>query len=195
MRPSWSRSPGRASERVDAARYGRRPAGRRARGRTGRPHRAGARCLIAVGALAQAAGPCADRPGDRPRHRSRRPRRARLDDARAPAGSTSCGALAHARRRSGVVGAVGQRVLARACARASSRTSSALPLGFFDRRPIGDLMSRVINDVDTLNQLFSQGLIQLLGVAVRPGRHHGRDAGAQLPAGAGLLRRHPGRCC
>jgi ATP-binding cassette subfamily B protein/subfamily B ATP-binding cassette protein MsbA len=38
-----------------------------------------------------------------------------------------------------------------------------LPLGYFDRRPVGDLMSRVTNDVDTLNQLFSQGLTQLLG--------------------------------
>src|SRR3712207_8322975 len=38
-----------------------------------------------------------------------------------------------------------------------------LPLGFFDRRPVGDLMSRAVNDVDTLNQLLSQGLTQLLG--------------------------------
>src|SRR5439155_6405542 len=38
-----------------------------------------------------------------------------------------------------------------------------LPLAFFGRRPIGDLMSRATNDVDTLNQLLSQGLTQLLG--------------------------------
>jgi ATP-binding cassette subfamily B protein/subfamily B ATP-binding cassette protein MsbA len=38
-----------------------------------------------------------------------------------------------------------------------------LPLSFFDKRPIGDLMSRLLSDVDTLNQLFSQGLTQLLG--------------------------------
>jgi ATP-binding cassette subfamily B protein/subfamily B ATP-binding cassette protein MsbA len=39
----------------------------------------------------------------------------------------------------------------------------ALPLSFFDKRPVGDLMSRVQSDVDTLNQLLSQGLTQLLG--------------------------------
>jgi ATP-binding cassette subfamily B protein/subfamily B ATP-binding cassette protein MsbA len=39
----------------------------------------------------------------------------------------------------------------------------ALPLSYFDKRPIGDLMSRLLSDVDTLNQFFSQGLTQLLG--------------------------------
>jgi ATP-binding cassette subfamily B protein/subfamily B ATP-binding cassette protein MsbA len=38
-----------------------------------------------------------------------------------------------------------------------------LPLTYFDRRPVGDLISRVTNDVDTLNQFLSQGLTQLLG--------------------------------
>ncbi|HEV3477367.1 MAG TPA: ABC transporter ATP-binding protein, partial [Rubrobacteraceae bacterium] len=38
-----------------------------------------------------------------------------------------------------------------------------LPLRYYDRRPVGDLMSRVTNDVDTLNQLLSQGFTQLLG--------------------------------
>jgi ATP-binding cassette, subfamily B, multidrug efflux pump len=38
-----------------------------------------------------------------------------------------------------------------------------LPLRYFDRHPVGDLMSRVTNDVDTLNQLLSQGITQLLG--------------------------------
>ncbi len=60
------------------------------------------------------------------------------------------------------VGAVGQSVLASLRERIFERLLR-LPLGFFDRRPIGDLMSRVTNDVDTLNQLFSQGLTQLLG--------------------------------
>jgi ATP-binding cassette subfamily B multidrug efflux pump len=61
------------------------------------------------------------------------------------------------------VGAVGQRILASLRERIFGRLLR-LPLGFFDRRPVGDLMSRVTNDVDTLNQLFSQGLTQLLGV-------------------------------
>ncbi|MDP8952587.1 MAG: ABC transporter ATP-binding protein/permease [Actinomycetota bacterium] len=60
------------------------------------------------------------------------------------------------------VGAIGQSVLASLRARIFERLQH-LPLGYFDRRPAGDLMSRVTNDVDTLNQLLSQGLTQLLG--------------------------------
>jgi len=36
-----------------------------------------------------------------------------------------------------------------------------LPLGFFDRREAGDIMSRLVNDVDTINQLLSMGLASL----------------------------------
>ena len=60
------------------------------------------------------------------------------------------------------IGSVAQRLLASLRARIFDRLQH-LPLRFFDRRPVGDLMSRVTNDVDTLNQLFSQGLTQLLG--------------------------------
>ncbi|MGH3148889.1 MAG: ABC transporter ATP-binding protein [Rubrobacter sp.] len=60
------------------------------------------------------------------------------------------------------VGGVGQRVLASLRERIFDRLLR-LPLGYFDRRPVGDLMSRVTNDVDTLNQLLSQGFTQLLG--------------------------------
>ena len=60
------------------------------------------------------------------------------------------------------VGAVGQSVLASLRERIFERLLR-LPLGFFDRRPMGELMSRVTNDVDTLNQLLSQGITQLLG--------------------------------
>jgi ATP-binding cassette subfamily B protein/subfamily B ATP-binding cassette protein MsbA len=60
------------------------------------------------------------------------------------------------------VGAVGQSLLAALRARIFERLQH-LPLGYFNRRPVGDLMSRVTNDVDTLNQLLSQGLTQLLG--------------------------------
>ena len=60
------------------------------------------------------------------------------------------------------VGSIGQSLLASMRARIFGRLQH-LPLRFFDRRPVGDLMSRVTNDVDTLNQLFSQGLTQLLG--------------------------------
>jgi ATP-binding cassette subfamily B multidrug efflux pump len=60
------------------------------------------------------------------------------------------------------VGAVGQSVLASLRERIFERLLR-LPLRYFDRRPVGDLMSRVTNDVDTLNQLLSQGFTQLLG--------------------------------
>ncbi len=60
------------------------------------------------------------------------------------------------------VGSVGQSVLASLRGRIFDRLLR-LPLGYFDRRPVGDLMSRVTNDVDTLNQLLSQGITQLLG--------------------------------
>src|SRR3989442_1085201 len=60
------------------------------------------------------------------------------------------------------VGSVGQRLLASLRGRLFEHFGR-LPLGFFDRRPLGDLMSRVTNDVDTLNQVLSQGLTQLLG--------------------------------
>src|SRR5918998_1708599 len=60
------------------------------------------------------------------------------------------------------VGTVGQSILASMRERIFERLLR-LPLRYFDRRPVGDLMSRVTNDVDTLNQLFSQGLTQLLG--------------------------------
>ena len=60
------------------------------------------------------------------------------------------------------IGSVGQSILASLRERIFERLLR-LPLGSFDRRPVGDLMSRVTNDVDTLNQLLSQGLTQLLG--------------------------------
>jgi ATP-binding cassette subfamily B protein/subfamily B ATP-binding cassette protein MsbA len=60
------------------------------------------------------------------------------------------------------IGETGQHLLAELRARLFTQLQ-ALPLSFFDKRPIGDLMSRLLSDVDTLNQLFSQGLTQLLG--------------------------------
>ena len=63
------------------------------------------------------------------------------------------------------VGSVGQGVLASLRARVFGKLQR-LPLSYFDRRPVGDLMSRVTNDVDTLNQLLSQGITELLGSLV-----------------------------
>ena len=71
------------------------------------------------------------------------------------------GALAQ-RGQTYQVGSIGQNVLATIRGRIFDRLQH-LPLRYFDKRPVGDLMSRVLNDVDTLNQLFSQGIAQLLG--------------------------------
>ena len=60
------------------------------------------------------------------------------------------------------IGATGQHLLAVIRGKLFDQLQ-ALPLAFFDKRPVGDLMSRLLSDVDTLNQLLSQGLTQLLG--------------------------------
>jgi ATP-binding cassette, subfamily B, multidrug efflux pump len=71
------------------------------------------------------------------------------------------GALA-SRAQTRQIGDIGQRVLATLRGRIFARLQR-LPLAYFDRRPIGDLISRVVNDVDTLNQFISQGVSQVLG--------------------------------
>jgi ATP-binding cassette subfamily B multidrug efflux pump len=38
-----------------------------------------------------------------------------------------------------------------------------LPLRFFDRNPAGDLMSRIVNDIDVITQLLGQGLNMMIG--------------------------------
>jgi ATP-binding cassette, subfamily B, multidrug efflux pump len=38
-----------------------------------------------------------------------------------------------------------------------------LSIGFFDRNPVGRLMTRVTSDVETLNELFSAGVVSVLG--------------------------------
>ena len=60
------------------------------------------------------------------------------------------------------VGGIGQQILASLRQRLFDHFHR-LPTRFFDRRPVGDLMSRVTSDVDTLNQFLSQGVTQLLG--------------------------------
>ena len=38
-----------------------------------------------------------------------------------------------------------------------------LPLAFFDRNPVGRLMSRLTSDIDALNELLTNGLVAILG--------------------------------
>ncbi len=42
-----------------------------------------------------------------------------------------------------------------------------LPLGYFDRQPVGRLVTRVTNDVDSMLELFSSGAINALGDLVK----------------------------
>ena len=60
-----------------------------------------------------------------------------------------------------LMGWVGQRVLASMREEIFAKIQ-ALPLSYFDRHDAGDLMSRLTNDVDVLNQLLGGGLVQML---------------------------------
>lgn len=60
------------------------------------------------------------------------------------------------------MGAVGRRVLF-AVRNALFTKLQALPLDFFNQNKSGDLISRINNDTDKLNQFFAQGLVQLAG--------------------------------
>jgi ATP-binding cassette subfamily B multidrug efflux pump len=42
-----------------------------------------------------------------------------------------------------------------------------MSLAFFDRNPVGRLLTRLTNDVDTLNEFLSQGMVTLLGDSAR----------------------------
>lgn len=42
-----------------------------------------------------------------------------------------------------------------------------LPAGFFDRNPVGRLMSRVTTDVEALSELFSSGVVSIIGDLIR----------------------------
>ena len=60
------------------------------------------------------------------------------------------------------VGFIMQRLLANLRQDIFTKIQS-LPLGFFDRSEAGDLMSRLLNDVNTVNQAFGQTIAQMLG--------------------------------
>lgn len=64
-----------------------------------------------------------------------------------------------------LMGAIGQRTLARVRTELFGHVQR-LPIGYFDKHEVGDTMSRLVNDVDTLSQLLSNGLVQLLGSAL-----------------------------
>ena len=128
-----------------------------------RPHRGvllGALGLILLGALAQAAGPyLISRAIDR--DIGGRDGLGLLRTMLLLLGVYGGGMLA-GREQVRRIGTVGQRVLAALRVRLFEHLQQ-LPLAYFDRRPVGDLMSRLLSDVDTLGQFFSQGLPQVVG--------------------------------
>jgi len=61
-----------------------------------------------------------------------------------------------------LMGGVGQRVLYNLRDAVFGKLQ-ALPVGFFNQNKAGDLISRINNDTDKLNQFFSQSLVQFVG--------------------------------
>jgi ATP-binding cassette, subfamily B, multidrug efflux pump len=67
-----------------------------------------------------------------------------------------------ARYQIALMGEVGQRLLSAIRVDIFNKTQ-VLPLRFFDKNPAGDLMSRLINDTDVIQQFVGQALVQVLG--------------------------------
>src|SRR4051812_35214696 len=61
-----------------------------------------------------------------------------------------------------LMGGVGQRMLY-SLRNAVFTKLQELPIAFFNQNKTGDLISRINNDTDKLNQFFSQSLMQFIG--------------------------------
>lgn len=61
-----------------------------------------------------------------------------------------------------LIGLLGQNFLSQVRVDIFDKIES-LPLAFFDQNKAGDLMSRLVNDIQTINQLLSQGITQVIG--------------------------------
>ena len=64
------------------------------------------------------------------------------------------------------IGKIGQQVMAKLRDDIFQK-AQRLSLSYFDKNDAGDLMSRLVNDVDVLNQFLSQGLAQFAGGIIR----------------------------
>jgi ATP-binding cassette, subfamily B, bacterial len=64
-----------------------------------------------------------------------------------------------------LMGGVGQRVLFKLRAKLFQQLQD-LPIAFFNQNKAGDLISRLNNDTEKLNNFFSEGLVQLIGNTV-----------------------------
>ncbi len=60
------------------------------------------------------------------------------------------------------MGQVGQRTIARMRSELFAHLQQ-VSLRFFDQNPAGDLMSRIVNDIDVISQLLGQGLVIVVG--------------------------------
>ena len=64
-----------------------------------------------------------------------------------------------------------------------------LDIRYFDRNPVGRLMTRVTSDVDVLNDLFTSGVVTIFSDMFALARHHGDHAVDELAARACHLSR------
>ncbi|MBI5530501.1 MAG: ABC transporter ATP-binding protein [Candidatus Doudnabacteria bacterium] len=72
------------------------------------------------------------------------------------------GALVTSYLQTLLMGGVGQRVLYRLRGAVFTKLQE-LPVAFFNQNKAGDLISRINNDTDKINQFFSQSLVQFIG--------------------------------
>lgn len=72
------------------------------------------------------------------------------------------GALVTSYTQTWLMGGVGQRVLFRLRGSVFAKLQE-LPVAFFNQNKAGDLISRINNDTDKINQFFSQSLVQFVG--------------------------------
>jgi len=61
-----------------------------------------------------------------------------------------------------LIGSIGQRFLSALRTQIFDKVQS-LSIAFFDQNKAGDLMSRLVNDIQVINQLLSQGVTQVIG--------------------------------
>ncbi len=59
---------------------------------------------------------------------------------------------------------------------------------FFDRNPVGRLMTRVLNDVEAINELFTSGVVSMLGDVRHRDRHRGDHVRDELEARPRVVR-------
>ena len=82
---------------------------------------------------------------------------------------------------------------ARPAAASCSRTCSGCPIAFFDRNPVGRLVTRVTSDVESLNELFTAGVVAGLGDLFTLLAISGDDDRHRLAARARGVRGDPAR--